>query len=130
MWRIPYVLLLVRACRQSKAKLEQIHVLNWAMRTDRDAEAMALLSSANVTAETAIVRYEPALDRAIALAAGLGFLRFEKKSWHLTELARELLAAIDADEDLFAHEKRMLETLSAPLSQSTVKRLLRGRTSD
>ena len=125
LWRIPYVLLLVRACRQRQARLEQLHVLNWVLRTSDASDTLESLLTGDIPIDRAIVRYEPALDRAISLATGLEFLRFNNKSWRLTETATAVLDAVDADDDLFTREKRLLETLSAPVTQAAIARLFR-----
>lgn len=123
LWRVPYVLLLVGVCRSAAASLPQLHVLNWAVRTAENAEALSAFLRGELEADEAVVRYEPALDRAIGLAGGLGLLRFDRRLWRLQEPGRELLAEIDADPDLLALERERLAPVSG-LTQAAVSRLL------
>src|SRR5206468_12074035 len=71
-WRVPYTLLLVRSCRGAQGTLEQLHVLNWAIRTSGGVDQLARFLAGAIDAEQPVVRYEPALDRAVSLATGLG----------------------------------------------------------
>lgn len=127
LWRVPYVLLLVRACRSQVASLQQLHVLNWALRSTTESESLSYLLSGQVLAEQPVVRYEPALDRAVALAGGLDFLRFASKLWRLNDSGRELLADVETDPGLLAEEKRRLGIIGKPLTQVAVKELLSRR---
>src|SRR2546421_1674062 len=101
LWRVPYVLLLVRTCRQEVASLVQLHVLNWALRSSGGVKQLARFLAGDLEREDPVVRYEPALDRAVALAGGLGLLVFEKKLWRLTDKGRSLLEELNRDSRLF-----------------------------
>jgi hypothetical protein len=123
-WRVPYVLLLIRACRQRIATFEQLHVLNWAVRSAGGAEQLGAFLSGEIRAEQPAVRYEPALDRAVALAAGLRMLSFENGHWRLTQTGAQVLAQLDDDETLYRREKELLGVIGSPLSQAAVRRIL------
>ena len=124
-WRIPLTLMLTRACRSSQATHEQLHVLNWAVRSTESAERLGEFLAGKIRPEQAIVRFEPALDRTVALAHGFGLLEWKKgRYWALGARANELLATIDADEQIFTVEKALLSSLPSQLSQAAVRRLL------
>jgi len=124
-WRIPLTLMLTRACRSSQATHEQLHVLNWAVRSAESAERLGEFLAGQIRPEQAVVRFEPALDRAVALAHGFGLLTWTKKRyWALGEGTSELLTAIDEDKQVFAAEKALLSALPSQLSQAAVRRLL------
>lgn len=125
LWRVPYVLLLVRACRQEVASLEQLHVLNWALRSSDGVAQLTRFLAGDLGREEPVVRYEPALDRAVALAGGLGLLVFEKKLWRLTDRGRALLDEIGKDSRLFNAERELLSVIGKPLPQAAVSRLLK-----
>src|SRR4051794_40307362 len=76
-WRVPVVVLMVRACYRERATHEQLHVLNWALRSIESAEALALYLAGALAPERAVVRFDPALDRAVALAHGFGLLEWK-----------------------------------------------------
>jgi hypothetical protein len=124
LWRVPYVLLLIRACRQQVATFEQLHVLNWALRSSRGVEQLASYLSGEISLEEPAVRYEPALDRAVALGRGLGLLTFQAKHWALTKEGSDALERIEDDDQLYKRERKFLAVLDRPLSQAAVQRLL------
>lgn len=123
-WRLPVLLMLVRACRGEKATPEQLHVLNWAVRSSESAESLAAFLDGKVRPEEAIVRFEPALDRAVALARGFELLAWNDRYWVLTERGRDLLHKVDGQAETLLMEKALLKQLPGPLTQAAVKKLL------
>ena len=123
-WRVPVVALLISFCRGQKATHEQLHVLNWAVRSSASAEMLAAFMAGHTEPERAIVRLEPALDRATALARGFGLIEWEGRFWTLTDGGHELLEAVWADEELLVREKTLLGSLPDALTQTQVNRLL------
>ncbi len=127
-WRIPTILLLVRKCWGAKASLEQLHVLNWAIRERQARETFLSFWAGEIDPDEAIVRYEPALNRAIDLAVGLRFLVWtDAKRLALTDEGRGLLADIDEQADVLAEEKQFLAALSSLVTQTGVEKLLKRR---
>jgi hypothetical protein len=126
-WRVPVVLLLVRACRAQQATHEQLHVLNWAVRSAPRVEALAAVIGGQLAPDQAVVRFEPALDRAVALAHGFELLRWRTRFWTLTPRAHEALHEIDEETDLLSAEKQALASLPKPLTQTAVETVLRRR---
>jgi hypothetical protein len=127
-WRLPIVLLLVDSCRQRRATHEQLHVLNWAVRSTTSAEALARFLAGELAPGEAVVRFEPALDRAATLARGFGLITWKGRFWELTAKGRELLEDIRADDALLAREKELLTALPKPLTQTAVEALLKRTT--
>jgi hypothetical protein len=124
-WRIPTVLMLIRKCWGSRASLEQLHVLNWAIRDPAARDTFLGFWRGEVDPDEAVVRYEPALNRAIDLAVGLHLLDWTgARRLALTDEGRELLAEIDQDEDVLAEEKEFLGEFTSPITQAGVQMLL------
>jgi len=95
------------------------------VRSTESAERLGEFLAGKIRPEQAIVRFEPALDRTVALAHGFGLLEWKKgRYWALGARANELLATIDADEQIFTVEKALLSSLPSQLSQAAVRRLL------
>jgi hypothetical protein len=127
-WRLPVVLLLVGACRSQRATPKQLHVLNWALRSSEGHGALKGFIEGSVRPDQAVVRFEPALDRAVALARGFGLLDWHGRYWSLTERGRGTLKLLGEEEGTLRAEKEALASLPGPLSQAAVERLLgRGR---
>ncbi len=124
-WRVPVVVLLVSCCRGQQATHEQLHVLNWAVRSAGSTELLGEYLTGEIPPDRAIVRMEPALDRAVALAGGFGLTAWKGKFWTLTDSGRELLENLRTDERLLVREKKLLNALPKPLTQTAVAALLR-----
>jgi hypothetical protein len=122
-WRVPLVVLLVRACSRGKATHEQLHVLNWAIRSAAGTESLARYLAGDIAPEQAIVRFDPALDRAVALARGLALVNWTTKYWTLTAVGLQTAAELD-EADLLNNERSLLATLPKALTQAAVARLL------
>lgn len=124
-WRVPVVLLLVSRCRGAKATHEQLHVLSWAVRSSDSAESLAAFLNGLIPPERAVVRHDPALERATGIAHGFGLIEWKTRYWQLSPAGRELLNAVEADDGLLAREKGLLDVLPKPLTQAAVETLLR-----
>jgi hypothetical protein len=124
-WRVPVVALLISRCHRRQATHEQLHVLSWAVRSSESAESLAAFLQGHIPPERAVVRHDPALDRATGLARGFGLIDWEGRFWVLTSAGRQLLQDINADTDLLAREKQLLDVLPTPLTQAAVDALLR-----
>lgn len=70
-WRMTIlVLFLHRCCRQGKSSLKKLHVLNWAIRHPASRQTLLDVLEGRVRPDRAIVRFDPALNRALDLAKG------------------------------------------------------------
>jgi hypothetical protein len=99
-------------------------VLNWAVRSAASDDTLMSFLAGTVRPEHAIVRFEPALDRAAALARGFDLLQWQNRYWILTNRGRKMLDDVDANYEVLADEKALLAQLPGPLSQAAVHRLL------
>jgi hypothetical protein len=125
--RVPLLLLLVAKSHGAGASWRGLQLLNWAIRDQAHAEVLAAIQADRDIPDRPIVRFEPALDRALDLAVGMGFL--ELKSSHvfrLTESGRELVSRIESSE-AYEHERELLEWLPGKVTQKEVDRLLEWR---
>ena len=126
-WRLPLVLLVIATVRGGRPTWQQLHVLNWAVRSRDARERLRRYLAGEFAPDSVVVRYEPALEDAIALCVGLGFA-----AWHegqrlvLTERGQEAVAAVNESEAL-AEERSFLDEVGPRLSQAAVQRLLGGR---
>lgn len=124
-WRVPLVVLIVGACRQSKAQREQIIVLNWALRSAETHSAVIAALLRDQPSRPAWVRYEPAMVRATNIAHGLGLLERIGEWLTLTAAGDDLSESI-AEVELYTHERALLRALPRPLPLNVAQRLLQG----
>jgi hypothetical protein len=126
-WRVPLVLLVIATARGGRATWQQLHVLNWALRGRDARDRLRRYLSGEMSPDSVVVRYEPALEDAISLCVGLGFATWQEgKRLILTEQGQEAVAAITESEAL-GEERGYLTEVGSRLSQAAVERLLVGR---
>jgi hypothetical protein len=139
--RVGLVTLLLEACRDSRASLEQLHVLNWAVRSKESREAFLSFMAGAIAPDQAIVRYDPTLSRALDFARHEQLVqdraepqeagssgRSAATSYRvaLTEKGRQL-AAILADDDYLVDERLFLDSIGRKVTQKMVEALFSWR---
>lgn len=125
-WRTALVVLLTGACHGRRASWHQLHVLSWASRSRANQAAFERLKAGQAQLGDTVVRYDPALDRAIDLSLFNGLL--ERRSGDVLGLAPRGLAALKElqDADVLMMEKDFLKRV-APVSQTFVDSLVPRR---
>lgn len=125
--RVALALLLVDKCHGSGASWKSLQLLSWAVRDTEHVELLVELKQGADIPDRPVVRFEPALDRALDLATGLGLL--EQKAarvFRLTSAGRCVVDQIRAS-DAFRHEREMLNLLDGKVTQKEVGRVLEWR---
>lgn len=72
--RLALLMLVLSHCRGNRANLEQLHVLNWAVRSERTRRDFLDFLNGDRSPDRAIVRYDPSLSRLIAFALAEKFV--------------------------------------------------------
>lgn len=127
-WRIPLLLLMVRRCRGQTATREQVHVLNSAVLSAGSLRALLAALDGRLAPRSPALQFEPAFDRAIDRAVGLGLLTTNIRGrLELTDLGRSVVDRVDADRNLFTSERELLESLPRSISQSAIRNALAER---
>lgn len=125
--RIALCLLIIEKVRAGKASWKTVHVLNWALESSNRLAMLANIRTRSELLDEPIVRFEPALDFALDLAVGLGFIRrsgtglfvlAEKGKAALTEIYRA---------GVLEEEINALTTVTGKISNRDVERLLEWR---
>jgi hypothetical protein len=126
--RVPLLLLLIDKARGGTASWKALHVLSWALRHPSHRELLlALRQNDDELPDRALVRLEPALDRAIDLAVGLGYLETnQRRTFTLTERGRAVVETVRSS-DALAEERAFLDQIGGKVTQREVDRLLEWR---
>ena len=125
--RVPLVLLLVAKSHGAGASWKGLQLLSWAARDPEHAELLMALRENRDIPDRPVVRLEPALDRALDLATGLGLLEQKaSRVFRLTGIGKRVVAEIE-DSDAFVRERTMLRLLSGKVTQREVDRILEWR---
>jgi hypothetical protein len=125
--RVGLLLLLIAKSHGAGASWKGLQVLSWAVRSPDHTELLLGFATADTSPDRPVVRIEPALDRAIDLAVGLGLV--EQKSarvFRLTPAGKDAVKAIEAS-SAFAVERELLERFKGKVTQREVARLLEWR---
>lgn len=121
-WRIGLLMLLLKkCCRQSRSSLTRLHVLDWAVRTPEHQPPLLALLSKSVTPDSLIVRFDPALNRAIDFAIGEGLVqRFAGSRIELTREGDALASDIIKNEELYPAEKSFVDKIRQQVTEGLV----------
>jgi hypothetical protein len=125
--RVVLLVLLVAKCHGAGASWKGLQLLSWAVSSAVHADLLVSFAENRDIPDRPIVRIDPALDRAIDLAVGLGLL--EKKSarvFRLTDEGRALVSAVDKS-DALRVERDRLARFKGKVTQTEVDRLLEWR---
>jgi hypothetical protein len=127
-WRLPLLLLMVQRCRNQMASREQLHVLNSAILSAGSRRALLAALGGHISPRSPALQLEPAFDRAIDRALGLGLVAANAQGRiGLTDLGRSIAGIVEADAELFTAERELLGSLPQSLSQTAVRNALAQR---
>jgi hypothetical protein len=135
--RVALLLLATDHCRQATASLEQLHVLNWALRTSDARIALLDFLRGHVRPEIALLRYDPVLPRILAYAESARLLERLRGAdarsraqppqvrYRLTDAGRAHLAALAGDPLCLIAEREFLSSIGRRLTQTDLRPLFR-----
>lgn len=128
-WRIGLLtILMTQCCRQQRSSLTRLHVLSWAIRTKENYEDMLALISGDLSPDSIIVRFDPAVNRAIDFAIGEGFMsRVGGSRIELTALGIKFAKEIFGDVNVYATEKSLASSLKQRVSETLVDSIFGAR---
>lgn len=125
--RVAVCMLIVDKSRAGKASWKAMHVLSWALQSPKRVEMLTNLKNGTDLLDTPVVRFEPALDRALDLALGLGFLRRDGVGpFELTDVGRVALEEV-RQAGVLEREVEALAAVNGKVSNRDVERLLEWR---
>ena len=125
--RVPLLLVLVAKCHGSGAGWKVLQLLNWASRDPRNMELLLSLRKHIDIPDRPVVRFEPALDRAIDLAVGLGFLEQKtSRAFRLTTVGKALVGEVERA-GTFEREREILARYDGKMTAAEADRLLEWR---
>jgi len=128
-WRIGLlVILLSQCCRQQRSSLTRLHVLSWAVRSKDNHDDLLTLVNHTLPPDALIVRFDPAVNRAIDLAIGEQLInRVDGSRIELSNSGRGFAEEIFADEQLYLTEKALAASLGHKVSESVVDEIFGKR---
>jgi hypothetical protein len=125
--RVSLLVMLIARSFGTRASWRMLQVMNWLLRDERNVQLLLALRSGGDIPDRPLVRFEPALDRAIDVAMGLGFVTQKaSRVFHLTESGLALAAQLNTA-DVFSREKELLQRLGGKFTQKEIDRLIEWR---
>ena len=137
-WRLHCLTLLLDKCWGAQATLEQLHVLNWAIRTDDTRSRFLQFLRGERSPTSVIVRYDPSLNRAVhfAYAEGIVIRRADQLPLVrepdngvppyrlvLSSKGKELQKVLRRRDDCFIVEKEFLDSIPHKITQKQIEML-------
>jgi hypothetical protein len=124
-WRIPVLLLMLHHCRQTRASLVKLHVLNDAIRSDVAARRLNQILAKELPAIFWHPRIEPAFARAIDFAAGEGLVTWTNgPGLVLSPSGKRAAEQVIDMPDVLSAEKDALARLAKAVTEGFVKTLI------
>lgn len=111
-WRLSALVLALFSCHGRSATLEQLHVLVWVLRDERNAQEIARVWDGAPGAPRLLRAFDPLLDDTLAVARAAGLVHQRPNGRQvLSELGINLAQRIRADEELMTQERQVLARL-------------------
>jgi hypothetical protein len=135
-WRLHVLVLLLEQCWGGKATHQQLHVLNWAIRTEETRAAFLQFVHGHRSPNQIIVRYDPSLNRSVDFAFAEGIATHHEEGPDLlgeessrsrtyrimlTKKGRDLLAVIRDMKECLVVEKEFLSAVGKKVTQQQVE---------
>jgi hypothetical protein len=118
-------MLVVEACRGGRASLQQVQVVAWAALFASSDELFLKVYRGEVDPSALLIRYDPAITRAIDLAVGLALLKWVNgKRLELTDSGKALIVRIRANEQILAPEQDFLSGLGTTISMKRINEMI------
>lgn len=111
MYKIGIIAMILKvSCRIETSSLVKLHLLSWALSSNKNMMELRNHITSNYTSEFSIWGIEPALNRALQFAIADGICQIiAGKSYKLTNKGDVLYKNIALDNDLFVEEKEFLK---------------------
>lgn len=125
--RVPLLLLLMDKSHGAGASWKGLQLLSWLVRDIEHVELLLTIRERGDIPNRPIVRFEPALDRTIDLAVGLGYL--EQKSsrvFRLTALGKAAVRDLKAS-SVFQKERELMSMIKGKFTQRELSQVLEWR---
>jgi hypothetical protein len=125
-WRMTIlVLFLHRCCRHGKSSLKKLHVLNWAIRHPASRQTLLDVLGGRALPDRAIVRFDPALNRALDLAKGEKLVeQVSGDRFQITAKGQQLAEEAMSDPECLTSEKWFMSEVASQVTEVTINRLL------
>lgn len=127
-WRCAIILLILdTVCRKKKSSLFKLHLFNWSLKSNDNAQIVINILKGEVKPYVATIRFDPYLIRALMYLISTNLInRVGSESFSLTDLGQQIAGEMLSDDELFIREKYMLSSLKAgEVSEAHISKLFK-----
>ncbi|EIP98814.1 hypothetical protein OpiT1DRAFT_03283 [Opitutaceae bacterium TAV1] len=124
-WRLSLLaLLMTRCCRQGRATLQKLHVLNWALRTPESRQALLEALDDHSAPDANLLRYDPALNKTLDFAQAEQLVhQLNRARFQITSKGILLAEEVEKDPFAFVSERAFLDSVGSRLTETLVERM-------
>jgi hypothetical protein len=127
-WRVALILLILAHSRRNTASLEKLNVIGFAARSAPNRQSLLAVAKGELSTKGILIRFEPALMRALDLAIGEGLVQLVRKNrYQLTEKGEKLSSKIASTQHVFEAEKDFIRGICRYMTEMNVQSILRVR---
>ena len=129
LWRFSVLTLMIDSCRSRVASLEQLQVLNWAIKTVENQDKLLDWLNGAASSLDVVVRRDPSLNRTLELAIAEGIIAYDSTSsdtnlrLKLGPAGDDILKLIWSMADSFVVEKRFFQSLPHKMTNREITTL-------
>jgi hypothetical protein len=113
------------ACNGSKGSIAKLQLFNWALKDEQRWQPLIAAVELRVLKVTAW-GFDPALAIALRFAAAERLIEETKTGYKLKDEGRLLLSELLEEEDLFADEKRLFQSVGKKITEEMVDVVAKG----
>lgn len=121
MYKISQLLLIIYSCCSSRkgCSLEKLHMISTAITSKKDYER--LTSFINGRQNIIIIRFDPAVNRAVTLALAEELLHRQVNGlFKLSKKGKKFVEELDKDKTLMVREKELMHQISTNLTEDKI----------
>ena len=123
-YKVSQLCLIMHICgRGNSCSLIKLHMISFALLSQQNMDK--LIDFSERTDESVVVRFDPAVNRALTYSAAYGFISQQPNgNYKLTKQGQNLAERVKLAEDLMTNEIRLLTALSKKLTETRIKELI------
>lgn len=125
-YKVSLICLMIKKCGGKRAcSITKLHIISDALMDENYFVRLVRFIKNPKDTDDFIIRYDQAINRAIAYAEGEGLIiQQANKSYKLTDIGRQFVKEICDDDKLLATEKERLERISVSLTEDMINTLM------
>lgn len=125
-YKVSQIILIVgTCCRKGACSLIKIHMISWGLSSKKEMDCLAKFANSESVSAYPYVRFDPALNRALAFAvADNVIIQKTDGKYLLTDKGNVMFKEIMKDEDIMILEKSFLKSIASKIPEKKISQLM------